>query len=210
MAKKGPSASAGSGDPLKYFCLVFAILLGVIGFVLFKLNKQRNAFRTNMAYADKLLTGKGLAKPREGDPPSKIHDLAIEVERMVLGHSQAVGNTSGGRQGTISATAIQKAALEAGITSTPAGGNEDAKRNELKGYMLRARTFTIPGTRLSNFVPFIQNIESKGLYTVYRLNWQLESKKKNSEKPFNRISRSTTVRVGFRQPYSPKRRRNRR
>ncbi len=209
MAKKAASSSATSGDPLKYFCLVFAILLGVIGFVLYKLNKQLGEFQKNTAYADKLLTGKGLPRPREGDPPGKIHDLALEVERMVLGHSQAVGGSGGGRQGFIATKTINAAARQAGITGTILPRKEDSDRNELKGYMLRYRGFTIPGTNMRNFVRFVQNVESKGLYTVYRLNWQLETKKRNSERPFDRITRATGIRVGFRQPYTPKRKRNR-
>ena len=61
-------AEAAPGDPLKYYCIVFAVLIAVIGFVWFRIRGQLEEYRAENAYAEKLLTNDENATDSQGRP----------------------------------------------------------------------------------------------------------------------------------------------
>jgi hypothetical protein len=208
MAKKkknGPEKDAGLGrksDHLKYYCVVFGILVIVIAVVAFQQRAALNDYVAANAFADKLLTGKGLPTKTAEGRPNRLADLAVEVEKFVQGFKNSIGDQAAGGEG-ISTTKMEQAAFAVNMKQRNAGPeNDDPNRG--KGFRTRYREFTYEECSLEQLTKLIWNIESWGRYRVFELRWHLEEGKENSEPPFNRL-RKPVIKVGYRQPLTRER-----
>ena len=193
-----------SGDPLKYYCIVFALLIVVVGFVWFKLRGQLRDFKAANVYAEKLLTGKGLPEFDSRERPNRLDALALSVDNMVKGYAEAVG---GGGDGTGDSSTIQLTALrraeDTAKVAVKRSGNEQRAENKPKGYLDVWVENNYEETTLENLITLVYNIEEVGRYRVTDLRWQLREKG-NTEPPFTLIQRPT-VRIGFRRPLTSSR-----
>ena len=82
---------AAKGDHLKYYCVVFGILVVVIAVVAFQQKAKLSDYRAANAHAQRTLTGKGLpAETRQGRP-NPLPQLAVEVQKLVQGFKTSVG-----------------------------------------------------------------------------------------------------------------------
>ena len=96
--KKSSEASAPTakgGDPLKYYCIVFALLIILIGVIYWRQRKSLETYRAENVFAEKVLTGKGMPETDSYGRPNAIPPLGLQVETMVGGYQGAVGSESG-------------------------------------------------------------------------------------------------------------------
>ncbi len=199
MAKKKKKKDdfGQKSDHLKYYCIVFGILVVVIAFVAFQQKGQLDEYKKANAFAEKLLTGKGLPATTSEGRPNKMGDLAVEVEKFVQGFKKSVGDQASGGDG-ISVSKMELAATAVNMKQRGAGPeNDDPNRG--KGFRTRYREFTYEECTLEQLTKLIWNIESWGRYRVFELRWKLLDRKQNVEPPHNRL-RKPVIKVGFRQP----------
>ena len=192
-----PSSSSGGGDPLKYYCIVFALLICVIGFVYWKQRQKLTEFRSENAFAEKVLTGKGIAETDTYGRPNAIPPLGLQVETMVSGYASSVGSDSS--EG-IAAESILGLAQQLGIKNKGLS-HEQPDEFRPEGYLQIWREFTFDETTLTNLTKLLWNIESQTRYRILEFNWRLRPAKENSEAPFERIT-PTRVKVAIRKPLS--------
>jgi len=195
MAKDGMPTK---GDHLKYYCIVFAILVIVILVVAIQQRSTLQRYQRANKQAQNLLKAAGrTARGR----PRGIGDLAIEVEKFVKGYKESVGGEGDTGDG-ISVKRMERAEMGVNMKNIYASPEQDDPHPS-KGYRTRSREFTYGPCNLEQFTKLIWNIERIGRYRVYELRWKLADKKVNALAPFNRISKPV-IRVGYRQPLTRK------
>ena len=93
MAKKNTTDElAVKGDHLKYYCIVFGILVIVIAVVALQQRSKLKAYEMANRQARALLKATG--KAPDGRPRG-IGDLAVEVEKFVKGYKESLGGAAG-------------------------------------------------------------------------------------------------------------------
>lgn len=188
----------GSGDHLKYYCIVFGILVIVIGVVALTQRGALEEYRAANKQAHSLLTAQGTTSDGR---PRAVGDLAVEVEKFVKGFEQSSGG--GSSDEGISSVRMKEAEFAVQLEHNYAGPvNKEPNRG--KGYLTTSREFTFNNATLEQLVKLVWNIESWGRYRVFEVRWRLTDKKENSEPPFNRISKPV-IKVGFRTPITRER-----
>ena len=187
------SGAPAKNDHLKYYCIVFALLVVVITVVAFKQRSKLEAYQTASARARHLLTATG--KDSRGRPRA-IGELAVEVEKFVKGYKDSVGGDSG--DDGISLKAMERAEREVNMTNSYAS-REDDDRAPNKGYRTRSREFSYGDSTLEQLTKLVWNIENLGRYRVYEIRWKLADERVNSQPPFNRVKKPV-IRVGVRLP----------
>jgi len=199
MAKS--SDATAQGDHLKYYCIVFGILVVVIAVVLIQQRSKLKAFTRANAQARALLLAKGAT--RDGRPRG-ISDLAVEVEKFVQGYKNSRGGAGddAGAEG-ISTKAIEMAGRDIQMKYTYAG-QEQPDDNRSKGYRTRSREFTYGPTTLDRLTKLCWNIESLTRYRVSEIRWKLADKKTNTEPPYYKVNKPV-IRVGYRSPLTKSR-----
>jgi len=192
---------AAPGDHLKYYCIVFGILVVVIAVVLIQQRGKLKAYERANAQARALLLAKGTT--RDGRPRG-ISDLAVEVEKFVQGYKNSrtgVGDDAG-TEG-ISTKAIEVAGRNVQMLYTFAG-QETTDDNRSKGFRTRSREFTYGPANLERLTTLCQNIEARTRYRVSEIRWKLADKKVNSEPPYFKVNKPV-IRVGYRSPLTKSR-----
>jgi hypothetical protein len=182
-------------DWVKYFCIVFGVLIAVVGVLFFKIRKERMEYEKANALAEQIVTGKGLARKvdRAGNP-LVLPELTTQVFQYLQAYKDAVGDNKGG----ISASVMTVAATKAGMT----GISESTVRsdpNRRGGYQTISRDFTYDVTTLDSLIRLMYNVEARPPLRVFDVRWQLQEPKLNSEAPRNRIQRPV-IKVGVREP----------
>ena len=189
-------ATKKDSDWVKYFCIVFAVLIAVVGFLYFKIRKERMEYEKANALAKKIITGEGLRRkvdPRTGNP-NVLPALTTEVYQYLQAYKDAVADNKGG----ISATVMTAAATSARVTNiNESGVREDPNRRG--GYKTISRDYTYDVTTLDSLIRLMYNVEARPPLRVFDVRWQLQEPKLNSEPPRNRISRPV-IKVGIREP----------
>jgi hypothetical protein len=185
------------GDALKLYCVVFGILCVVVLVVAIHQNGQLEGYQVANAQADRLLSGKGLPERTSTGMPSRVRDLAIEIEKMVNWYKQTVGG-EGDSGTTIPETFMRNAAISAGVKQAHAD-RDQSDLNRAKRFVTHSRTFHYDPTTLAHFHELLQRVERTSRYRVYELSWKLLEAKDNSEPPFNKIQKPR-IKVGFRTP----------
>jgi hypothetical protein len=192
---------AQKGDHLKYYCIVFGVLVVVIAVVAFQQKSRLTEYREANAFADRLLTGQGMAPTTAEGRPNRIADLAVEVEKFVQGYKKSVGDQQTGEG--ISNAMMKQAAFSVSMRQKSAGAEAD-EPNRGKGYRTRSREFTYEDANLEQFSTLAWNIEALGRYRVFEMRWKLQDAKSNSQPPYNMLQRPT-LKVGYRQPLTKER-----
>ena len=187
-----------SGDPLKYYCIVFGLLILVVGFVYFKLKAELKDYKTANVYAEKVLTGKGLPTTDSRERPNKFSELALGVDNMVKGYAQAVGGSGEGSVIGISQGTMDEAAREAKVKIFSQNA-ERRDENKGKGYLDIYREFIYEPTTLENLIALVFNVEELGRYRVTEVRWALRDEKNNSAPPYTLIQKPS-IKVSFRRP----------
>ncbi len=186
-----------SGDPLKYYCIVFGLLIVVIGIVYVQIRKQLDAYRTESLAAERMLTADKNAADSQ-NRPRQLAELGIATQRLVAGYHAAVGTDGDSSGNTISASRVTALASEAGLTLKNAD-REHTAANRNKGYEQVERTFHFDETNVANFVTMLYNIEAVTRYRVFDVAWSMKPWKENSAPPHHAII-SPSVKLGFRRP----------
>lgn len=198
MAKKNDKdlGHVGSGDHLKYYCVVFGILVVVIAVVAFQQRTKLNAYKLANKQTRALLMAKGTTKDGR---PRGVGDLAVEVEKFVQGYKESLGGAEDeGSVDGISTKMITRSGREVQMVYTFAGQEQDDP-NRSKGYRTRSREFTYGLSTLDQLTKLCWNIEALGRYRVSEIRWKLADKRINTERPFFKVSKPV-IRVGYRSP----------
>lgn len=198
----GKDDMPAKGDHLKYYCIVFAVLVVVIFVVALQQRSALAGYKRASARARSLLTATG----RNGrGQPYGVGELAIEVEKFVKGYKESVGSDDSGEG--ISLKRMERAEMSVNMKNIYASPEHDDP-NANKRYRTRSREFTYGPCNLDQFTKLVWNIENGGRLRVYELRWKLADKKVNIQRPLNKISKPV-IRVGYRQPLVRKERKGR-
>ena len=191
------TAEAAPGDPLKYYCIVFAVLIAVIGFVWFRIRGQLEEYRAENAYAEKLLTNDENATDSQGRP-RQLAALGLATQRLVSGYASAVGTgtDANGIRGELIDTFAQDSLME-----VDRAGTERTTPYSTRGYDEVERDYTFKPTTLDNFIKLLYNIENGTRYRVFDVTWRMRPTKENTLAPHNQIT-APNVKIGFRRPFA--------
>lgn len=195
--KKKADVESGPSDHLKYYCIVFGVLVVVIGVVLVMQRNTLAGYKQANKQARTALKATG--QTADGRPRG-IGELAVEVEKFVQGYrASSGGGAAGGEAGDgISNVKMSAAETKVNMERTWAGAEGDDP-NRGKGFRTKYREFKYANCSLEQFTTLIRNVESWGRYRVYEMRWNLADPKQNSKPPFNIISKPS-IKVGFRTP----------
>lgn len=197
MAKK-KDIDSGQSDHLKYYCIVFGILVVVIAVVLFMQRGKLDAYRTANKQARTALRATGTTSDGR---PRAIGALAVEVEKFVQGYRASSGG--GAAEPGISNAKMSAAETKVNMERTWAGAEGDDP-NRGKGFRTKYREFKYDNCTLEQFVTLVRNIENWGRYRVYEMRWSLADPKVNSKPPFFIVSKPS-IKVGYRTPLARER-----
>ena len=185
----------GKGDHLKYYCVVFGILVLVIAVVALQQRSKLNAYRLANTQSRAALMAKGSTPDGR---PRGLTDLAVEVEKFVQGYKDSLGGAGAEGVDGISTRTIEKAGRDTAMMYQFAGTEQDDP-NRSKGFRTRSREFTYGISTLDQLTKLAWNIEALGRYRVFEIRWKLADKKINTEPPFFKINKPV-IRVGYRSP----------
>lgn len=183
----------GKSDHLKYYCIIFSVLIVVIAVFAMKQRSTLHAYQRALKQAQGTLTKTGRSKRGR---PFGVGDLAVEVEKFVKGYKASVGGEGEGEG--ISDKRMERAEMSVNMKNIYAA-RETTDPNQSKGYRTRSREFTYGPSSLEQLTKLVWNIENMGLYRVYEIRWKLADEKTNSKPPFNLVNKPV-IRVGYRQP----------
>lgn len=187
----------GRGDHLKYYCIVFGILVVVIAVVAIQQKGKLEDYRLANSQARAALKAKGTTPDGR---PRGIGDLAVEVEKFVQGYKASLGGAGTEGGDGISTRMITKAGgVDGANMRYQFAGTEQDDPNRSKGFRTRSREFTYGLSTLDQLVTLAWNIEALGRYRVFEIRWKLADKKINSEPPFFKVNKPV-IRVGYRSP----------
>jgi hypothetical protein len=185
---------AEGADPLKYYCIVFGVIVVALAVMYVKVNGDRDDYERANADAKRYLTADGVGPGRDGRPQDILH-LAADVERFSGAYKIAGGDDAGGG---ISFEKMKSRATQAQMmlshTSAPI-----VDTNQNRRFQTTSQKFTYDPADLGRFVRLIYNIESEGRLRVSEIQWQLRPESENQEKPYNKIQKST-IQVSVRGP----------
>lgn len=194
---------SNDGDWLKYYCIVFGLLILVVGVLYFKIGGDLDDYRAANKRAERDITGKGMNVKRDRDDnPMVMNDIATEVWQYVSAFRDAGGTSGGGSD--ISDALMASAASEAQMTQTFASSVRTDKVAS-KNYQTIYRDFQYQACTLEQLIALMWNIENMNpRLRVEDVTWTLADAKVNSEPPFNRITKPK-IRVSFREPITSER-----
>lgn len=195
MAK---TPGSNEGDWLKYYCIVFGLLIVVVGVLYFKIGGDLDSYRSANKRAERTITGKGMTRLRDRDDnPLVLNEIAKEVHQYVSAYRDAVGTA--GSASDIPDSLIAQAAADATMVQTFASSVRDDKVAS-KNYRTIYRDFQFQACTLEQLIALMFNIENFApRLRVEEVTWTLADKKVNSEPPFNKITKPK-IRVSFREP----------
>jgi hypothetical protein len=188
---------AAKGDHLKYYCVVFGILVAVIAVVAIQQKGKLDDFRAANAHAERLLTGKGMPATTRDGRPNSLPDLAVDIQKLVQGFKKSMGDEGVASTEGISQKRMKAAAFAVNMTQTYAGPEQDDP-NRGKRWRTLSREFTYGPATLEQLTKLIWNIESWGRYRVFELRWKLAPEKENPYPPGHRVSKPV-IKVGYRE-----------
>lgn len=195
MAKKKKDIDPGPSDHLKYYCIVFGVLVVVIGVVLLMQRNTLEEYRKANKSARGVLKATGTTTDGR---PRGVGALAVEVEKFVQGYRASSGGSGGAGEPGISDTKMKAAETKVNMNRQGAGSENDDP-NRSKGFRTRYREFRYKDCSLEQFVTLVRNIENWGRYRVYEMRWTLADPRVNSKPPFFIISKPS-IKVGYRMP----------
>jgi hypothetical protein len=194
MAAAEADADARSqSDPLKWYCIIFAVMIVVLGVLYFKRRGDLERLEKANAQA-KVWFDPRLPRNNMDERANDIPGLAFEVEQLVEGYIEAGGEEAS----TISESRMKVYATKAGMTEFKLGGEQNDP-NKGRGYTTMTRTFEYNPASLENLVLLAYNVDGSGRYRVMELSWQLLSKAEgNTKAPFHAIGRPA-IKVALRK-----------
>ena len=200
-AKGGPKAES---DWLKYYCIVFGLLIVVVGVLYFKISGDLTSYQQANKSAERVITGKGMTRThdRRTGRPLVLNDLAVEVHQYVSAYRDAIGTAGSGSD--IPDVVMTYAAEQARMTQTYASS---VRRDKVasRGYQTIYRDFQYQACTLEQLIALMFNIENRNpRLRVEDVTWTLAEAKVNSEPPFNKITKPK-IRVSIREPIAKSR-----
>ncbi len=186
-------------DHLKYYCIVFGVLVIVIAVVAIMQRNTLNAYKQANKQALSALNATG--KTPDGRPRG-LGELAVEVEKFVQGYRASSGGVGTSDSG-IPNKMMESAERAVKVKRTWAGP-ETNDPNRSKGFRTTYREYKYDNCSLEQLTTLVRNIERNGRYRVFEMRWQLADPKANSTPPFNLVQRPT-IKVGFRTPLARER-----
>jgi hypothetical protein len=186
-------AAAAKGDPLKWYCGIFLVMIVGLTVLYFKRDGDRKDLEAANAQA-KAWFNEALPRSEADDRPNDIPGLAFEVEQLAEAYLAAGGQEAN----TISEAKMKQFATSAGMTEYKLGGDV-SDPNKSRGYTTLTRTFEYMPATLDNFVRLAFNVDASARYRVMELGWNLLSKKEgNTSEPFHKVGRSS-IKVALRK-----------
>ncbi len=198
------SGVKSDSDWLKYYCIVFGLLIVVVGVLYFKISGDLSSYENANKRAERDITGKGMTRTRDRrtDRPLVMNEIAVEIHQYVSAYRDAIGAAGSGSD--IPDAAMTAAASGAGMIQTYASSVRKDKVGS-RGYQTIYRDFQYQACTLEQLVVLLFNIESQNpRLRVEDVNWTLADAKVNSEAPFNKITKPK-IRVSFREPIAKNR-----
>jgi hypothetical protein len=196
MAADAGEKETREADPLKYYCVIFLVIVAALAVMYFKIEGDRKAYIAASASAQRALTVTG-ARTSAGRPED-LPTLAFEVEQYLTALQEAGGAEAGDSQ--ISFDKMTQLALKAGLNATGTG-NPSVEARTGSGYSTTTQRFDYDAASLSQLVTHIYNIEQQTRYRVTSVRWRLRPEKDNATPPFNQIEKfsiEVSVRTGTR------------
>ena len=192
MAK---SSESTPGDPLKYYCIVFGVLIVVIGIMYFLQRSTLEAYRVENEKAERLLTADANALDSQ-NRPRQLAALGLATHRLVTGYAAAVGGE--GETRGISSEKIEALAATA-LVEYDRANSETIDPYGTRGFEQVQREYSFKPTDLANFTRLLYNIEGGTRYRVFEMNWRMRPTRENVDPPHHLIT-GPTIKVGFRRP----------
>lgn len=188
-----PDEVRPKSDPLKWYCILFGVMIVVLGVIYVKRSDDLEKLENANAQAKSWFNTK-LQRSTTDDRPNDIPNLAFEVEQLVKAYEQAGGQEAS----TISESRMKQYATNSGMTELKLGP-EIVDPNRGRGYTTLMRTFEYTPATLENLVTLAYNVEKSLRYRIVEINWQLQGKADGNDKPpFHRIGRSS-IKVALRK-----------
>lgn len=185
--------AAAKGDPLKWYCGIFLVMIVGLAVLYFKRDGDRKDLDAANVQA-KTWFNESMPRNETDDRPNDIPGLAFEVEQLCDAYRAAGGQEAN----TISEAKMKQFATAAGMTEYKLGGDV-TDPNRSRGYATLTRTFEYMPATLDNFVRLAFNVDNSTRYRVMELSWNLLSKKEgNTAEPFHKIGRSS-IKVALRK-----------
>ena len=183
-AAETTAAGRAGSDPLKWYCVIFLVLVLLLTGLYFIRRGDRRALEQANAVAATWLKP---AFDTRQDRPVDIPNLAFEVEQ----YAEAFEASGGESENVIKLEKMDALATAAGLTRT-LNRNIPIEYNRSRGYQTIAEGFDYaPGATLENLVVLAFNVERQTRYRVMEMDWQLLSDKDgNTVAPFHKIGRS--------------------
>lgn len=190
MATAEPEVGADEArkptDPLKLYCVIFLLLVGVLAVIYVRKQSSRRAVEESNVTARLWFDEKQPRNARE-DRPNDIPNLAFEIEQLVEAYVAAGGEDAG----TISEAKMKGFAAQSYMTEYRAG-NETRDPKASRGYTTLWRNYEYNEGTLENLLVLAHKIDSSARYRVMEMSWQLKSAKDgNNAPPFHKIGRSS-------------------
>ena len=190
------------GDVLKLVVIGLLLTAAGLAFILWTLNKDKDAYEVANAQARGIFGGADAKPPAADQRPATIRELAVGVLKYLATYKAATVKTND--QGPpIPMTLISDRAT--GMQLEIQGRNDQPPtRNQAKRYEELSTTITFQPTDLQRLALFLFNLEasSNNIRTI-DLRWELRPEKENPEKPGFLITRPQ-VKIGFRRPLAGK------
>ncbi len=192
---------AKEGDALKMYTIAMMFLVIVMGVLYFVIDGKRKKFEAANVIVERMMTSPP-RRPGDDNKPRSFQQLAIAVERLANDYQEATGG-EGVDRGHISTAFMEQVATNAGLKglrfgrerSTPGGGGS-----------YETVTMRIDYESMAGGAPTVWQllrlmflIETRRLYRVSEMQWQMVDAAENPDPPYDRI-KNPQVEVALRYP----------
>ena len=189
------------GDALKMYTIAMAFLVIVMGVLYFVIDGKRKAYEEANVRVQRAMTSPA-RRADDDNKPRSFQQLAVAVERLANDYQDATGG-EGVDRGHISTAFMAQVATNAGLTGrrsgrerpTPGGGvsyEPVTMRSDYESMAGGAPT-------VWQLLRLMYNIETRRLYRVSEMQWQVVDAKEDQEAPYDLI-KNPQVEVALRYP----------
>ena len=189
------------GDALKMYTVVMSILVVVMGILYFVIDGKRKEYEEANTRVEKLMRSPPV-RPDADTKPRSYPQLALAVERLANDYQDATGG-EGVDRGHISTTFMSLMATNALLKelrfgrerSTTGGGGS----YETVTMRIDYESMAGGAPRVWQLLNLLFRIETRRLYRVSEMAWQVVDAKENPDPPYDMI-KNPTVEVALRYP----------
>lgn len=198
------AAPKSSGDFLRFFVVVMALMAGVLAWLWQKQEAEAAGFHQANETARKLFGDeKAGVKPASEESPKTIRGLAVGLLEYLATNRDARKDDKGGSLG-IPITVIRDRLQGVGLKSTQIGQENVSKYQGAKRFEEVSVTVTIEPCDMYQLATFLYAVEqSSPIFRILDVKWELRPERENpyspGTQPGHLIGRPQ-VKIGFRRP----------